>query len=179
MLISTKKRLLLFFVAVLFFLGIFYAGYSFKMDESFSKELSKNFINQIKDIDEFGIFFNNLKIALVMFIPIIGIIMGTISGFSTGLVFNSIMDLSGTASYTNPLIIFFFFFAPLALFCSLASRRRCSTRVSSSPVRLPSTLLSFSTRTTATINEIRVRRSIFPSMGSAFRSLADDVRRRS
>jgi hypothetical protein len=106
MLISTKKRLLLFFVAVLFFLGIFYAGYSFKMDESFSKELSKNFINQIKDIDEFGIFFNNLKIALVMFIPIIGIIMGTISGFSTGLVFNSIMDLSGTASYTNPLIIF-------------------------------------------------------------------------
>ena len=106
MLISIKKRLLLFFVAALFFLGIFYVGYSFKMDESFSKELSKNFINQIRDIDEFGIFFNNLKIALVMFIPIIGIIMGTISGFSTGLVFNSIMNISGTASYANPLIIF-------------------------------------------------------------------------
>lgn len=106
MLISIKKRLLLFFVAAIFFLCIFYAGYSFKMDESFSKELSKNFINQIRDIDELGIFFNNLKIALVMFIPIIGIIMGTISGFSTGLVFNSIINLSDTVSYTNPLIIF-------------------------------------------------------------------------
>ena len=106
MLISIKKRLLLFFVAALFFLGIFYVGYSFKMDESFSKELSKNFVNQIRDLDEFGIFLNNLKIALVMFIPIIGIIMGTISGFSTGLVFNSIMNVSDNASYTNPLIIF-------------------------------------------------------------------------
>ncbi|WP_148685290.1 stage II sporulation protein M [Candidatus Nitrosocosmicus hydrocola] len=106
MLISIKKRLLLLFVAILFFLGIFFVGFSFKMDESFSKELSKNFINQIKDIDEFGIFFNNLKIALVMFIPVIGIIMGTISGFSTGLVFNSIMDVSSPTSYSNPLIIF-------------------------------------------------------------------------
>jgi hypothetical protein len=106
MLISVKKRLLLFFIAMLFFLGIFYVGYSIKMDESFSKELSKNFINQIRGIDEFGIFLNNLKIALVMFIPVIGIIMGTISGFSTGLVFNSIMNMSGTVSYSNPLIIF-------------------------------------------------------------------------
>lgn len=108
MLISIKKRLLLFFIAIFFFLGIFFVGFSFKMDESFSKELSKNFINQIRDIDEFGIFFNNLKIALVMFIPVIGIIMGTISGFSTGLVFNSILDASGGAvsSYSNPLIIF-------------------------------------------------------------------------
>jgi len=87
---------------------MFYVGYSFKMDESFSKELSKNFINQLGSLDKIDIFFNNLKIALVMFIPIIGIAMGTISGFSTGLVFNSILDASGGAvsSYSNPLIIF-------------------------------------------------------------------------
>jgi uncharacterized membrane protein SpoIIM required for sporulation len=105
MLITFKKRLVFFFIAMLFFLGIFYLGFSFKMDESFSKELSKNFINQISDIDEFGIFLNNLKIALVMFIPIIGLVMGTISGFSTGLVFNSIMNLSDV-TYSNPLVIF-------------------------------------------------------------------------
>lgn len=95
---------------------MFYAGYSFKMDESFSKEVSKNFINQLGSLDKISIFFNNLKIALVMFIPVIGIIMGTISGFSTGLVFNSMLDMSGggggggdgvvVASYSNPLIIF-------------------------------------------------------------------------
>ena len=80
MLITFKKRLAFFFIAMLFFLSIFYLGFSFKMDESFSKELSRNFMNQISDIDEFGIFLNNLKIALVMFLPVIGLVMGTNSG---------------------------------------------------------------------------------------------------
>jgi uncharacterized membrane protein SpoIIM required for sporulation len=118
MLISIKKRLLFFFIAMLFFLGVFYLGFVFKMDESFSKELSKNFMNQIHDIDEFGIFLNNLKIALVMFIPVIGIVMGTISGFSTGLVFNSIMNISVTNNDNlalNPLIIFLTPFGVLEL----------------------------------------------------------------
>lgn len=113
--ITFKIRLLFLFIAMFFFLGVFYLGFSFKMDESFSKELSKNFMNQISGIDEFGIFLNNFKISLVMFIPVVGIIMGTISGFSTGLVFNSIMNISGV-SYYNPLIIFLTPFGILELF---------------------------------------------------------------
>ena len=125
MLITFKKRLVFFFIAMLFFLGIFYLGFSFRMDESFSKELSKNFINQISDIDEFGIFLNNLKIALVMFIPVIGLVMGTISGFSTGLVFNSIMNLSDV-TYSNPLVIFLTPFGILELASyGLAISRGC------------------------------------------------------
>ncbi|WP_458747626.1 stage II sporulation protein M [Candidatus Nitrosocosmicus sp. T] len=110
---------------MLFFLSIFYLGFSFEMDESFSKELSKNFMNQISDIDEFGIFLNNLKIALVMFLPVIGLVMGTISGFSTGLVFNSIMNLSGV-TYSNPLVIFLTPFGILELASyGLAISRGC------------------------------------------------------
>lgn len=125
MLITFKNRLVFFFIAMLFFLGIFYLGFSFRMDESFSKELSKNFINQISDIDEFGIFLNNLKIALVMFIPVIGLVMGTISGFSTGLVFNSIMNLSDV-TYSNPLVIFLTPFGILELAAyGLAISRSC------------------------------------------------------
>jgi hypothetical protein len=125
MLITFKKRLAFFFIAMLFFLAIFYIGFSFRMDESFSKELSKNFINQISDIDEFGIFLNNLKIALVMFIPVIGLVMGTISGFSTGLVFNSIMNLSDVA-HSNPLVIFLTPFGILELVSyGLAISRGC------------------------------------------------------
>ena len=125
MLITFKKRLVFFFIAMLFFLGIFYLGFSFRTDESFSKELSKNFINQITDIDEFGIFLNNLKIALVMFIPVIGLVMGTISGFSTGLVFNSIMNLSDVG-YSNPLVIFLTPFGILELASyGLAISRGC------------------------------------------------------
>jgi len=125
MLITFKKRLVFFFIAMLFFLSIFYLGFSFKMDESFSKELSKNFINQISDIDEFGIFLNNLKIALVMFIPVIGLVMGTISGFSTGLVINSIMNMSDV-TYSNPLVIFLTPFGILELASyGLAISRGC------------------------------------------------------
>ena len=125
MLITFKKRLAFFFIAMLFFLSIFYLGFSFKMDESFSKELSRNFMNQISDIDEFGIFLNNLKIALVMFLPVIGLVMGTISGFSTGLVFNSIMNLSGI-TYSNPLVIFLTPFGILELASyGLAISRGC------------------------------------------------------
>ena len=50
MLITFKKRLAFFLFAMLFFLSIFYIGFSFRMDESFSKELSKNFmLNPIKN----------------------------------------------------------------------------------------------------------------------------------
>jgi uncharacterized membrane protein SpoIIM required for sporulation len=105
MLFNFKYRLLFFFMAMLFFLGLFQLGYLIKIDKSFSKELSKNFVNQIHGINEFGIFFNNLKIALVMFIPILGIVIGSFSAFSTGLIFNSIVNLSNI-NYPNPLIIF-------------------------------------------------------------------------
>ncbi|MDQ3971617.1 MAG: stage II sporulation protein M, partial [Thermoproteota archaeon] len=83
----------------------FQLGFSIKLDKSFSEELSENFKNQIQGIDEIGIFLNNIKIALVMFIPILGIVVGSFSAFSTGLIFNSIVSLSN-ANFANPLIVF-------------------------------------------------------------------------
>jgi uncharacterized membrane protein SpoIIM required for sporulation len=92
-------------MAMFLFIGLFQLGFSIKLDRSFSEELSKNFMNQIQGIDEIGIFLNNFKIALVMFIPILGIVVGSFSAFSTGLIFNSIVSLSD-ASFANPLIVF-------------------------------------------------------------------------
>jgi len=92
-------------MAMLLFLGLFQLGFSIKLDKSFSEELSKNFKNQIQGIDEIGIFLNNYKIALVMFIPVIGIVVGSFSAFSTGLIFNSIVNLSNV-NFANPLIVF-------------------------------------------------------------------------
>ncbi len=105
MLFNFKKRLFFFFMAMFLFLGLFQLGFSIELDKSFSEELSKNFKNQIQGIDEVGIFSNNIKIALVMFIPIIGIVIGSFSAFSTGLIFNSIVNLSN-ANFANPLIVF-------------------------------------------------------------------------
>ena len=105
MLFNFKKRLFFFLLAMLLFLGLFQLGFSIKLDKSFSEELSKNFKNQIQGIDEIGIFLNNYKIALVMFIPVIGIVVGSFSAFSTGLIFNSIVNLSNV-NFANPLIVF-------------------------------------------------------------------------
>ena len=105
MLFNFKQRLFFFFIAMLLFLGLFQLGFSIKIDKSFSEELSKNFIEQIQDINETGIFLNNLKIALTMFIPMAGIVIGGFSALSTGLIFNSITNLSNV-QYPNPLIVF-------------------------------------------------------------------------
>src|SRR5919107_4233884 len=105
MLFSFKKRLFFFLMAMFLFLGLFQLGFSIKLDKSFSEELSKNFKNQLQGIDEVGIFLNNFKIALVMFIPILGIVVGSFSAFSTGLIFNSIVNLSDS-NFANPLIVF-------------------------------------------------------------------------
>jgi uncharacterized membrane protein SpoIIM required for sporulation len=90
---------------MLLFLGLFQLGFSIKVDKSFSEDLSRNFIEQIQDINETGIFLNNLKIALAMFIPMAGVVIGGFSAFSTGLIFNTITNLS-SLQYPNPLIIF-------------------------------------------------------------------------
>lgn len=100
-----KQRLFFFFAAMLFFLGVFYLGFIAKIDKSISEELTKNFIHEVHGIDQFGIFLNNFKISLIMFVPVIGIILGVISAFSTGLIFNSIISMSHTPTY-NPLIVF-------------------------------------------------------------------------
>ena len=105
MLLKFKHRILFLFIAMLFFVGLFQIGYIVKLDESISKELTKNFINQVRGTDQWGIFFNNFKIALVMFIPILGIVIGSFSAFSTGLIFSSIVNISHL-NYPNPLIIF-------------------------------------------------------------------------
>ena len=105
MLFNFKQRLFFFFIAMLLFLGLFQLGFSINVDKSFSEDLSRNFIEQIQDINETGIFLNNLKIALAMFIPMAGIVIGGFSAFSTGLIFNSITNLSNV-QYPNPLIVF-------------------------------------------------------------------------
>ncbi len=126
MLFNFKQRLVFFFLAMFLFLGLFQLGFSIKLDESFSEELSKNFMNQIKNIDEVGIFLNNLKISLAMFIPILGIVLGSFSAFSTGLIFNSIVNLSDLHYSTTPLIIFLTPFGILEIVSySLAMSRGC------------------------------------------------------
>ena len=60
------------------------------MSSSEVNDLKNRFMDQIEDIDQTGIFINNAKIALGMFVPLLGVGLGIFSGFSTGMVFNAI-----------------------------------------------------------------------------------------
>jgi len=62
-------------------------------------------MDQIKDINQTGIFINNAKIALGMFVPLLGVGLGIFSGFSTGMVFNAIAATSANLNDVSPLLI--------------------------------------------------------------------------
>jgi uncharacterized membrane protein SpoIIM required for sporulation len=75
------------------------------MSGSEVNDLKNRFMNQIKDIDQTGIFINNAKIGLGMFVPLLGVGLGIFSGFSTGMVFNAIAATSANLNDISPLLI--------------------------------------------------------------------------
>ena len=77
-----------------------------KINTSQADFIKKDFETKIKGINQYGIFANNFKVALGMFIPGFGIALGGFSAFSTGLVFNAIAQTSPALSNISPLIVF-------------------------------------------------------------------------
>ena len=86
------------------FLIAYSVGASVHEDKQQTDDLRRHFAEQIKDIDQNGIFINNAKIALGMFVPAAGIGLGVISGFYTGMIFTAIAQTS-TLNNVPPLII--------------------------------------------------------------------------
>ena len=57
-----------------------------------AREVREQFSEQIEGIDQNGIFFNNIRIALGMFIPGLGVGLGALSGYVTGNVFSAMAE---------------------------------------------------------------------------------------
>ena len=87
------------------FLVAYSAGTTINMSKKEAEDLKGQFAKQIVGIDQNGIFINNIKVALVMFIPGIGTGIGIFSGFSTGMVFSAMAETSPFLSNVQPLII--------------------------------------------------------------------------
>ncbi len=86
------------------FLVAYSAGAAVHMGKQQTADLRQHFAQQIRGIDQNGIFINNAKIALGMFVPAAGIGLGVISGFYTGMIFTAIAQTS-TLNNVPPLII--------------------------------------------------------------------------
>jgi uncharacterized membrane protein SpoIIM required for sporulation len=98
------------------FLIAYSAGAALPMTDEEAKELRKQFSDQIEGIDQYGIFVNNIKIALGMFIPALGVGLGVFSGFATGSVFSALANSSPLLDQAPPLLIFLTPFGAMELF---------------------------------------------------------------
>jgi uncharacterized membrane protein SpoIIM required for sporulation len=112
----SKRRLLYLAFGMAAFLIAYSVGAAVPLSDQEAKEVRNQFSDQIKDIDQNGIFLNNAKIALTMFIPALGAGFGAFSGFETGAVFSALASSSSLLTHVPPLIILITPFGILEVF---------------------------------------------------------------
>jgi uncharacterized membrane protein SpoIIM required for sporulation len=101
----TRLRLLYLAFGAAAFLIAYSAGAAAPTGEDDAEMLRREFSKQIEGIDQNGIFLNNVRIALVMFIPAVGAAFGAFSGFATGSIFSALASSSPMLNKVPPLVI--------------------------------------------------------------------------
>lgn len=101
---NIRQRIIYVALGIVAFLIAYSAGAAVHMGKQQTDDLRRHFAEQIRGIDQNGIFINNARIALGMFVPAAGIGLGVISGFYTGMIFTAI---AATSALNNvpPLVI--------------------------------------------------------------------------
>jgi hypothetical protein len=112
---NIKRRIIYMALGIVAFLIAYSAGAAVHMSKEQTDDLRRHFAEQIRGIDQNGIFINNVRIALGMFVPAAGIGLGIISGFYTGVIFTAIAQTSALAN-VPPLIILITPFGILEVF---------------------------------------------------------------
>lgn len=102
---NIRRRLLFVAIGAVVFFAAYSAGAAAQMTPAEAKEVRDAFSSQIKDIDDVGIFVNNVKIALGMFVPGLGIGLGVFSGYATGNVFAALAQGSPALQGVPPQLI--------------------------------------------------------------------------
>ena len=92
--INIKRRFLYLGFGIAVFLTAYFVGTVVDLSERNTEEIRRQFLVLIRDISPAGIFINDVKLALSMFMPGFGIGWGLFSGFSTGMTINAVGDVS-------------------------------------------------------------------------------------
>lgn len=104
------NRAIVFFMFMGVFIIAFSIGAETRMSEQDTRLFLEDFNKLISDIKNnnfwFGIFFNNVKIALPMFIPGFGVGWGVFSAFSTGTTFSALTQDNLMLANFPPLAVF-------------------------------------------------------------------------
>jgi uncharacterized membrane protein SpoIIM required for sporulation len=100
-----RRRLIYLAFGVAAFLIAYSIGAAVPMSGQEAQTLTQEFSKQIGGIDQNGIFLNNIRITLVMFVPAIGSAFGAFSGFATGSVFSALASSSPMLGKVPPLVL--------------------------------------------------------------------------
>ena len=102
---TIQYRLLYLGIGVALFAAAYSVGAAIPLAEKDAEEVRSSFLEDTQNIDEVGIFLNNIKIALAMFIPGAGVALGVYSGVSTGMVYHAFALTSAQLAAANPLSV--------------------------------------------------------------------------
>lgn len=87
------------------FLLMYSAGASVNMSYADAQVYANQFLEHAQNIDQTGIFFNNIQIAFGMFIPAFGAGLGGYSAFETGLTFKALTIVNPALGNMSPLMV--------------------------------------------------------------------------
>lgn len=102
---NIRRRLLFVLMGSLVFFGVYSLGAEIEMTPEEAQEVRDAFDEQIEDINDIGIFLNNIRIALGMFVPGAGVALGVFSAYATGNVFAAIAESSPELQGIPPQLI--------------------------------------------------------------------------
>ena len=111
-----RRRSLFVAIGAAVFFAAYSAGAAVQMTPGEAREVREQFSDQIADIDQNGIFLNNIRIAFGMFVPGFGVALGTFSGYATGNVFAAIAEDEPALANVPPQIIFLTPFGVMEVF---------------------------------------------------------------
>lgn len=101
----SKWRLIYLAFGAAAFLIAYSTGAAVPMNEEEAETLTREFSKQIEGIDQNGIFLNNVRITLIMFVPAVGSAFGAFSGFATGSIFSALASSSPMLGEVSPLVL--------------------------------------------------------------------------
>jgi hypothetical protein len=102
-----NQRIIVFFIFIGLFTASYYIGSLTEISQEDAELFMEEFEELIEDIDGPGIFLHNAMIALIMFIPGVGVGWGLFSAFSTGQAFAAIALLEPSIADMNPLTLLY------------------------------------------------------------------------
>lgn len=102
---NIRRRLLFVLMGGGVFFGVYSLGAAVEMTPEEAEEVRDSFDEQIQDINDVGIFVNNIRIALGMFVPGAGVALGVFSAYATGNVFAALAENSPALQGIPPQLI--------------------------------------------------------------------------